>query len=156
MKLIKMFKRNVNILVDDEDYEYLNQFRWIKRSSYGYPARHIQSRPKQIYKFMHHEILKTNQMIDHINGNVLDNRKQNLRITNKSKNAANCKIHKHNTSGFKGVSKMKQTNKYIAYIVVNNKQYRLGTFNNKEAAAKAYNDAATKYFGEFARLNNLP
>lgn len=151
MKYIKLFNKNINIIVDDEDYEYLKQFKWISRQ--GYAARHISSRPKQKYLYMHHEILKTLELIDHVNGNIQDNRKSNLRIANKQKNAANCKIHKHNTSGYKGVSYIKSLKKYRAYIVHNNRQMHLGVFKTAKEAAQAYNKKAIEIFGEFARLN---
>lgn len=106
---------------------------------------------------MHRLIMnaQNGQMIDHINGNVLDNRKENLRLCNKSTNAMNCKVHKHNTSGYKGVAWHKQMKKWRAYIVINDKQKSLGLYKTKEEAAKAYNKAALELFGEFAKVNKI-
>ncbi len=63
----------------------------------------------------------------------------------------NCKVHKHNTSGYKGVSKHHK--KWRAYIVLKEKQIHIGLYRTKEDAALAYNEAALKYFGQFANLN---
>jgi hypothetical protein len=150
MKKIQLYRSNLFMLVDDADYEYLKQFRWIKRREYA--ARHIQTYPQK-YQLAHREILPNEKLIDHINRNTLDNQRHNLRPANKSQNASNCKIHKHNTSGFKGVSKMKDCFGYRAYIVIDDKQKHLGCFNTAEQAAEAYNDAALKFFGEFANIN---
>ncbi|MCF1193472.1 hypothetical protein LRR18_17920, partial [Mangrovimonas sp. AS39] len=79
----------------------------------------------------------------------------NLRFCDKSKNAMNCKIHKHNTSGYKGVCWHKQCNKWRAYIVLKDKQKSLGLFECKHEAAEAYNKAALTFFGEFAKLNKI-
>ena len=87
------------------------------------------------------------EKIDHINGNTLDNRIKNLRLCSHKENMRNRK-----TSGFKGVSKT-LSGKYRARITVDRKEIHLGSFNTKEDAAKAYNDAATKYYGTFAKLN---
>lgn len=93
--------------------------------------------------------------IDHINGDKLDNRMENLRIVTYKQNAQNSAIKSNNTSGYKGVSLTKEKNKWRAYININKKQVNLGRFIKKEDAAKAYNIAATKHFGKYARLNNL-
>ena len=106
---------------------------------------------------MHREILKCPKglFIDHINRNGLDNRKNNLRVCSKSQNMMNTLIPKNNTSGYKGVSWSKRDKKWMAYIKIKNKFNNLGYFNIKEQAALAYNDAAKKYHGEFARLNKI-
>jgi hypothetical protein len=89
--------------------------------------------------------------IDHINGDSLDNRIENLREATQSLNGANSKLAKSNTSGFKGVTWRKDTKKWMAQITKNKKHYNLGSFENIEAAATAYRIAAEKLFGEFAR-----
>lgn len=104
---------------------------------------------------MHHEILNVSELVDHINGNIQDNRKSNLRVANRQTNAANCKIHKHNTSGYKGVSYIKALKKYRAYIMHNDRQLYLGLFQTAEDAAKVYDDKAVELFGDFARTNKM-
>ncbi len=106
---------------------------------------------------MHREILGLDhgdrRQVDHINGDGLDNRKENLRICDTSKNVINRSIGKINTSGYKGVNWRKKSKKWVARIGFNNKRIYLGDFNNKEDAARAYDTAALKYYGEFAKLN---
>lgn len=98
---------------------------------------------------------KTGFMYDHINRNKLDNRKQNLRFCNASQNKCNTDNRSDNSSGYKGVNKKKghKTNPWVARVQINGKRLHLGYFSTKEKAALAYNKAAIKYHGEFARLN---
>ena len=103
---------------------------------------------------MHHGDLP--ETLDHINQDILDNHINNLRVANKSQNAANQKIRSTNTSGYKGVSLNRITGKWSASICVNNKQARLGSFRTAELAAQAYNEKATEVFGEYASLNTIP
>ena len=89
--------------------------------------------------------------VDHINGNSLDNKFKNLRLANRANNTKNCRKHKDNTSGFKGVSWDKKLKKWRAQIKVNNKQINLGSYTNKFYAAVVYTRAAKHYFGEWRR-----
>lgn len=91
--------------------------------------------------------------VDHKNMDRLDNRRENLRPCTQSQNLANSKKRPHNTSGFKGVNWHTGTKAWAARIGVENKRIFLGYFNTAEEAAKAYDTAAKKYFGEFSRLN---
>jgi hypothetical protein len=93
---------------------------------------------------------------DHINGNGLDNRIINLRICTQSQNLRNRGASINNKTGYKGVSYDKKSNKFKAQIRVNKKNITLLTTNNLIDAARAYNNAAIKYFGEFAQLNVIP
>lgn len=106
---------------------------------------------------LHRLITNANVMeyVDHINGNTLDNRRSNLRICTKAQNCKNRGLSKNKTSkvNFKGVTYYKSNKKYIARITNNENKIYLGSFNTAEEAAKAYNEAAIKYHGEFARLN---
>lgn len=96
------------------------------------------------------------KQIDHKDGNGLNNLISNLRICSNTQNARNQNKHKNNTSGYKGVSLRKDRNKWVAKIRIdNNKRIFLGHFDNKEDAARAYNKAALKYHGEFAKLNEI-
>lgn len=91
------------------------------------------------------------EMIDHINGDSLDNRLVNLRLCNMSQNKANSRKYKNNTSGIKGVSK--RGNKWRAKVSRSGKTYWLGSFNSKEEAAEAYAKMASIHHGEFARFD---
>lgn len=151
MKEIMLTKGKV-ALVNDEDFEELNKHKWHCNSD-GYAVRNLLRGKIKIW--MHREILQTpkNKMTDHINGNKLDNRKENLRIANDVTNQQN-KIG-YSSNGFKGVCKHKnRKNKpYFSTIRVMNRSIFLGGFSSVIEAAKAYDEAAIKYFGEFARIN---
>jgi hypothetical protein len=90
--------------------------------------------------------------VDHKNGNSLDNRKENLRLCTIQQNSFN---RKPKNGKLKVFYLNKSSNKYSAQIGFNNKKIYLGQFKSKEEAAKAYNEAAIKYFGEFACLNKI-
>jgi len=89
--------------------------------------------------------------VDHINGNSLDNRFDNLRLATHANNGKNVKKRKDNTSGFKGVCWDKRAKKWQAKIKVNNKRIYLGYYNNKFYAALIYARAAKHYFGKWRR-----
>lgn len=92
-------------------------------------------------------------MIDHIHGIKHDNRLCNLREATNSQNQRNRGPNKNNTSGYKGVHLDKQRNKWNAIIEHNKKKYFLGTFDNPEDAAIAYQAAAIRYHGDFRKLD---
>ena len=89
--------------------------------------------------------------IDHIDGNRSNNKASNLRECNHVQNAANRKISISNTSGFKGVSQIKSTGKWAAFIKINGKSKNLGTFKTPEEAHEAYKSAADRLHGVFAK-----
>lgn len=138
-------------LVDEEDFERLSQYRW--RITDGYARSYINRKHVMMHRLLI-DVPKGKE-VDHINGNRLDNRKSNLRLVSRSQNSANKPAPGHNTSGYKGVSYRKDTGKYVAYINCMGKRERLGNFNNPEDAAKAYNEAAVRLYGEYAKLNVL-
>lgn len=154
-------------LVDDIDYNYLNQWKWFCR--YGYAIRMASQRnspgnsPRNSPRkslCMHRVVAKRagidcSQTIDHINLDKLDNRRKSLRAATQAQQTMNVAARKDSTSGFKGVCYHKRNHKWLAQIAHNGKRHHLGLFTNKLEAAKAYNEAAIKYFGEFARLNTI-
>jgi hypothetical protein len=98
--------------------------------------------------FMHYGYLP--KYIDHADGNSLNNKIENLRPATQSQNLANSCAKKTNTSGYKGVTYRKDTEKWQAAIMVNGKHISLGSYSTKEKAALAYKNGSEKYFEEFA------
>jgi hypothetical protein len=90
-------------------------------------------------------------LVDHINGNTLDNRRENLRLCNKTENLRNRGKTKLNSVGYKGVTRKR--GRFSAGISVGGKHISLGSFSDPIEAARAYDAAAKKYFGEFAWFN---
>ena len=89
--------------------------------------------------------------IDHINGNRLDNRIQNLRPATNSENSRNSQISKNNTSGITGVTYHAKAKKWVAQIMVNRKNHYIGLFDSKAAAAAARQAAQVQFFQEFSK-----
>jgi hypothetical protein len=151
--------QNKFALVDSEDYEYLNQWKWHIYMGYARRREWIPETKGYRTVSMHRLIVGTPDggFTDHINGNTLDNRKSNLRIVNSSQNARNRGLSRINTSGYKGVvfRQRGKWNYWEAKIGVNNKRLFLGCFHNPIEAARMYNKAAIKYFGEYARVNTI-
>lgn len=145
-------------LVDDGDYEQLNSVKWIahKTKSGFYASRRIRL-PNGAWttEYMHRVILDAPPgfEVDHENGNGLDNRRHNIRLSTHRENLYNQRLRSSNKSGYKGVSWTKARNKWQASIKHNGKSRGLGYFDNPRDAALAYDNAALMYFGEFARLN---
>lgn len=154
MKEIPLTQGKV-VLVDDDDYEKLNQFNWFAHwSGWGWRAlrnKWVNGKGETI--FMHREILNAPKgtQVDHINGNSLDNRKENLRFCTNQQNSFNRQAQKNNKLGIKGVSWKKSHKKFMARIKVGEKVIHLGHFDSAIKAALVYQEAEKKYFGEFAR-----
>lgn len=113
----------------------------------------LQLAHRMAWLYVYGEIPSKN--IDHINGIRFDNRIVNLRLANQSQNTANSNLSKSNKSGYKGVIWRKDICKWEAQIGVNYKCVKLGKFDCKEDAARAYANAANKHFGVFANNGNL-
>ena len=161
MKLIPLTQGQF-AMVDDEDFEKVNQFKWIAdkgRATY-YAKRRKGKTAKEI---MHRFIMNVSSNlihIDHKDHNGLNNQKENLRECSPHQNSMNTQIRNNKASQYKGVSIAKHKGKkgqvyiyYVSRIRFNNKSIRLGYFNSEIEAAIAYNNAAIKYFGEYAFLN---
>jgi hypothetical protein len=159
MKEIPLTQNKVAI-VDDEDYERLSRYKWYANSNACgncYARRNIYIGEKRTALKMHREILRMGHrdgfLVDHINRNGLDNRKENIRVTTKNINGHNCKLYKNNFSRFRGVSWYKPNKKWGASIRVLGKKIFCGLYLNPQEAAAAYDVAAVKYYGDAAILN---
>lgn len=154
-KLIPLSNGKVAI-VDEADYDYLNQWNWHCVNNYA--RRQFKRNSQRTVIWMHRLIAGTPDELftDHVNGNTLDNRRSNLRVCNAMQNQGNRKKSKNGkTSRFKGVSKECDSQRYRATAWVNGKRTRLGGFDTQEEAACAYNMWAMNHFGEFSRLNQI-
>ena len=144
------------VIVDDEDFAFLNQFKW-QYNYKGYAESTFGKFPNRKKLKMHRIITDApaHLQVDHINGNKLDNRRSNLRLCTNSENQRNTKKKITNTSGYKGVTWKKGNNKFAAQIQVDYKNRHIGYFTDPKDAARAYNQKALEYFGEFAVLNAI-
>ena len=145
------------VLIDDEDFEKVKDFKWsIFTARKLYVFRNAKENGTTKVELLHRRLLNfPNGEVDHINGDGLDNRKFNLRACTNSENHMNRGKQKNNTSGFKGVMQYGRFGKWKAQIVVKRKNIHVGCYDTPEQAAVAYNTAALKYHGEFARLNEV-
>ena len=154
MKEIPLTKGKVT-LVDDLDYEWLNQWHWFYCSD-GYARRSVRFGKVIVTIYMHRLIVKcsNDKQIDHRNLNKLDNRRSNLRIASLSQNNMNRPTQCNNKSGIKGVCWATRDNKWLAAIQFQGKKISIGYFNDKDKAAQAYAEKARELFGEFAYIGD--
>jgi len=148
MKKIELNKGKF-VLVDDSDFGQIDEFHWhaeLLMKSHWYAFTSINGKSISMHRLLMNP--SKGQEIDHINGNGLDNRQENLRICSHLENMRNRKLHKNNKSGVKGV--YRSDNKWRVQIRVNKKAIEIGQFLNLEDARIARNLAARKYFGKFA------
>lgn len=138
-------------IVDDEDYERVNQYKWHYRQGYASHTRYENG--KFVTVNMHRMIVGAlpGQIVDHINRNKLDNQKVNLRICTVGENNRNRIQVSGTTSKYKGVHK--KENSWVASIRVNRKKIHLGSYAAEEDAARAYDSVVDYFHGEFARKN---
>jgi len=160
MKYIEL-NHGKQAIVDDEDYGWLNQWKWTydkrKLTGYVYRRQACKGTGKNYvgHIYMHRFILEAPEglEVDHINHDGLDNRRSNLRLCTHKQNCWN-----HRDQGAEkcvGAHPNTQNGKWIAAIVIDGKSHRLGSFDSQETAARAYNMAASDSRGEFASLNDV-
>lgn len=141
--------KGLSALVDDDDFESLNQRKWCAVK--GGHTHYAFAGSGKISMHRHLLAPAKGQFVDHINGNGLDNRRKNLRLCSHAENLRNQRKRKGTTSVFKGVTL--SGNVWRAEIEQDGERLALGAFSSEIAAAKAYDRAARIFFGKFARTN---
>ena len=152
-KAIKL-TQNKWAMVDREDYEEVNKHRWhiSGGANTNYTATRINRKKIRMHRLVMNP--KKGECIDHVNGNGLDNRKENLRIcSHMENNRAIPKTKNKTSSKYKGVTADKRYGRWIVQITHNYKKITLGGFNTEEEAGRVYDKLALKHHGEFASLN---
>jgi hypothetical protein len=143
-------------IVDDADISQLSSLRWYAKrdanTCYAYTV--IRIGPGKVrYQLMHRILVPGFPVVDHRNGNGLDNRRINLRGCTQRQNLSNQGKFDGASSRFKGVTWDKRRRVWQAKVTSQGKDYRLGNFDDETAAARAYDEAARHHFGSYARLN---
>lgn len=137
-------------LVDDDDFDALNQYLWFFYPQ-GYAARQDKRNgDKRILIHMHRVVMNApdNMQVDHINGDTLDNRKSNLRLCTHAENVIN-RPGRPGSSKFKGVTLDKRRGRWYA----RHAGTHIGSFTDEVDAALAYDEYVKNKFGDFAWLN---
>lgn len=148
-------------LIDDADFYLIKYYSWFPKFDKklnGFYACTNTRVDKNKYRLvtMSRIILnaQTGQITDHINHDTLDNRRCNIRLCTKAENNRNKRKHKNGkTSEYKGVCKIKGSNKFDVLVYINGKQTKIGRYKSERMAAIQYNKFAKLYYGEFASLN---
>ena len=143
-------------IVDDDDFELLSRNKWC--CTLIHKNLYVMRREMGKIIYMHRVIMNPlpGMVVDHIDGNSLNNTRSNLRICLQRDNAKNVSTQSNNTSGYKGVHWRRDRKTWKVEICANGKRVYIGSFHDLQSAVLAYNDAALKYHGEFARLNEIP
>lgn len=136
-------------LIDLSDVDAVQKHQWYFSSGYA-----ITNTPNNGRLYLHRFLLQPSnkQLVDHINRDKLDNRKNNLRICKSSDNNHNRALN--NPNGFRGITWNKRKHKWASQISIGNKNKGLGYFTSKLDAARAYDEKALELYGRYARLNN--
>lgn len=140
--------------VDDEDFDAINRWTW--RQEWGYAVRGERPSGEKYRQIRMHRVIldaPTSIEVDHRNLDRLDNQRHNLRLSTATQQQANQGVSSGSTLGLKGVTSFGMH--YIAKITANGRLTPLGHFRNPADAARAYDKAALRIFGDFARTNAM-
>jgi deoxycytidylate deaminase len=153
-----IYYKDNEILISNQDFKILNEFKWRIKNSYNYVCSKIKSKEYLLHRYIYIEILKINipdgSVIDHINNNKLDNRRENLQIVSLSENSKNKTKLIDKSSKYQGVSFDKNANKWAASISYNKKTIRI-LYKNEIDAAYQYDLFVDKYNLNMAKKNNI-
>lgn len=141
---------NATLMVDDDDWDFVRRHKWTPRKN-KHATYAVTYGKRRAY--LHREIMRARftEMVDHIDGNGLNNCKSNLRLCTNAQNVYNS-VKRRGKSKYKGVFPL-DGGRCFAHIAYQSKRYYLGRFETEEAGARAYDEAARRLHGEFARLN---
>lgn len=147
--------RGLVALVDDVDFHAVTSVgKWYANPcDRTFYARKNFQRGSRFVTVRMHTFLTGWDLVDHVNGNGLDNRRSNLRPATPTQNARNRGMRSDNTSGFKGVHPHRRSGRWAACIWFDGRSNYLGLFDDAAEAARVYDAAALEHFGPFARLN---
>jgi hypothetical protein len=150
---IKVYDSRGNFtIIDPECLKLVKDKYWLSnKAGYFFSVTGSKNKPIQLHNFIFGSV-PSGFEIDHKNRKKHDNRKRNLRLSTRGQNNINHGLSKSNTSGYVGVSRFNNTNRFRAYITYNNKQISLGVHDSKELAYQARLLAEKKYFGSFTSL----
>lgn len=149
-------------IIDREDWDKIKDYKWYSKKVTGYrdETHHVMAGVKNEYGkattiTLHRLIMDApkGMQVDHINGDTLNNSKDNLRLATASQNSANKRAQKNNKTGFAGVVKV--YNKFRATVTYQGKQIYLGLFKTSQEAARAYDQKKLQLFGQFAKTNGM-
>jgi hypothetical protein len=153
-----------DVLVDDADRALLEEGGWHIKPCACVQGQFYVAKDSRTWKSgvrgaggyvkLHNVLMSppAGMVVDHKNGNGLDNRRENLRVCTRAQNGMNRRRGKNNTSGYKGVHWCASKQRWLARISVNGKQRSLGQYTDPQQAYAAYCAAALELHGEFARL----
>ena len=138
--------KGLALLVDDEDYEFMSQFKWYAKEDRNGDITPTASLPA-------HRLIVPYTLTDHVNGNKFDNTRDNLREATPRQNSWNRGLRSDSRHGYKGIHWYTERQKFRARIQVGTKRLVSNYYDSAIDAARAYDAMARKYYGEFARLN---
>lgn len=141
--------KGVIFKIDKDDFEKVSKYTWCL-SKTGYLVANLKGKVTKLHRYI--LSAPSSLLVDHINGNPLDNKKSNLRLCDGNHNTKNCKLGKNNLTGYSGISLL-PNGKYRVRIMVDRKEISLGWHDTFESALKERLEAEQKYFAEFAPSN---
>ena len=147
-------------IIDEQDFDRINQYKWNSVDNDGMGKRYYAAcKIRGMTVYMHRMVMgaQSGEMVDHIDGNGLNNSRRNLRFVVPSQNNMNQRVREDNTSGHKGISWCPDREKYQVYVNIDRKRKSLGRYRTLEEAIYVRDRAVKEHYGEFARENtSLP
>jgi hypothetical protein len=157
---IKLYSKlqTTETIIDKHDHNRVKNYRWYRNGTDGYVLTNYKDLVGNYHKlFLHHLICPCDSgyVVDHINGDILDNRRHNLRVCTHTQNIQNQRLRTNNTSGAKGVVWHKRDHIWEVSITSNGTRHYLGRYKSKIDAINAYNKASMEFHGAFSNTNTV-